>query len=308
MNRLKNFELDDVVVACVREVSAENVTNFGDVGLRWVNGALEVPPAFVPARNAGRYSRANVEGEVVVRRDLPKTFQTYTWEAPNYGDWSKGSTTHSRTQEVYQRDFIPPKEVTLSISILRETGGKYAVKFAVDQVLKRGMPEFEAELLYNLNILQENVGAVDLFTSEATLEEFLATVRVDWEILPPGHLDEVVRHILAARRTVSEQDRRQIMSRLQVFERLRPQAYIAGTSGFSRYFGAQYGEDFVVFENVTYGNALYVMYENWADLSRRSRIDLLRGPREGFERILHKEGWDDRLASLLAEYRRGRAR
>jgi len=93
-----------------------------------------------------------------------------------------------------------------------------------------------------------------------------------------------------------------------VLQRLNPQNYIAGTSEFLRYFGAKFGDEFVVFENLNYGNAMYVMYEQWEALSRRSRVDLLKGPRNGFERIPHKDGWEKRLESLLRLYREAKRR
>jgi hypothetical protein len=74
---------------------------------------------------------------------------------------------------------------------------------------------------------------------------------------------------------------------------------LAGSSGFLRYFGAQFRGDLVVFENIVYGNALYVMYGQWKDLSKRSRIDLLKGPRDGFDRIEHRKGWEKQLRALL---------
>ena len=70
-----------------------------------------------------------------------------------------------------------------------------------------------------------------------------------------------------------------------------------------RYFGAICEDDFIVFENTRYGNAIYVMYEAWPELSKRSRIDLLKGPRDDFERIEHNRGWEDRVAFLLREHR-----
>jgi hypothetical protein len=94
-----------------------------------------------------------------------------------------------------------------------------------------------------------------------------------------------------------------ILSRLRTFEKLKPTHFISGTSGFARYFGAKYGDDFVVFENIRYGNAIYVMFEDWQTLSRKSRIDLLKGDREGFERIEHRENWEDKLEAMLEHYR-----
>jgi hypothetical protein len=305
LDRINTFELDDIVVACAKRLTAADLSKYAHLGLAINDGRLSLPSPFIPDPRAGRYSSANVEGREIVRRDLPMVKKSFSWETPNWGDWSKGSHTHVQTREVYERDFIPPKEVELSVTLLDSPSeDKFFLKFAVEQVLRKNTPDFEAELLYNLNILQENVGAVDVFESAASLEDYLATVRVDWEILPPGSVDEVVRRMLEGKRSVTEEQRKTMEARLRVMAGLKPAAYIAGTNGFLRYFGAKFEEDFVAFENVAYGNALYVMYEQWEELSKRSRIDLLKGSREGFERIEHREGWEERLKALLRERRK----
>jgi len=71
-----------------------------------------------------------------------------------------------------------------------------------------------------------------------------------------------------------------------------------------RYFGAKFGDDLVAFENVRYGNAIYVMSESWPELSKRSRIDLLGAGLDDVRRIVHKKGWDDQLSTLVKDYRR----
>jgi hypothetical protein len=63
----------------------------------------------------------------------------------------------------------------------------------------------------------------------------------------------------------------------------------------------------VVFENLDYGNALYVMFGRWAELSKRTRLDLLQGGEDGYERILHRRGWQHRLVALVTGRRRGQA-
>ncbi len=93
-----------------------------------------------------------------------------------------------------------------------------------------------------------------------------ATVRVDWEILPLGTVDDVVKRILLGKRRVTADQRKTMEERLKVMARYKPAAYIAGTSGFLRYFGAKFEDDFVAFENLAYGNALYVMFEGWETL------------------------------------------
>ncbi|HQR40130.1 MAG TPA: hypothetical protein PLF26_17235 [Blastocatellia bacterium] len=212
------------------------------------------------------------------------------------------------TRDVYQRDFYPPKEVELSVTLLQEKPDGFVVKFAIEQVLNRRTERFEQELFYNLNLLQESVGAADVFTSAATLAEYAHTVRVDWEILPIGTVDDVVRRMLRGKRPVTPEQEGTIRERITVMGRLNPEEYVVGTDGFVRYFGAKFGDDFVVFENIRYGNALYVMYENWRDLSQRTRVDLLNGPRQSFDRIEHRAGWADALGKLVNGYREEKRR
>jgi hypothetical protein len=307
LSKMHSFELDDIVVACVKRLKQDELPRYASLGIKLVSGSLTLPQPFVPKSSAGSYSKANVEGKDIPLKHLPKVTRTDTWETPNWGDWSKGSHTHSTTRLVYQRDFLPPKEVELSVDLLETlSDNEYVLKFAVDQVLSKRSSTFETDLLYNLNILQENVGAADVFPSAATLAEYMATVRVDWEILPPGTVDEVVKRILLGKRRISDHQRKTMEERLKVMARYKPVAYIAGTSGFLRYFGAKFEDDFVAFENLTYGNALYVMFERWETLSRRSRVDLLKGPRDGFERIEHRDGWVQQLSALLKRHRKNK--
>lgn len=91
--------------------------------------------------------------------------------------------------------------------------------------------------------------------------------------------------------------------RISVMHRLKPEAYITGTDGFLRYFGAKFGDDFVVFENARYGNALYIMYDGWEALSQKSRIELLAGDRDSYDRIEHRKGWIDQLRGRVQAYR-----
>lgn len=72
------------------------------------------------------------------------------------------------------------------------------------------------------------------------------------------------------------------------------------------YVGAMFADDLVVFENVRYGNALYVLYGNWDTTSRRSRIDLLKTRDGKFDRIVHSHGWQSQLFKLIEREKRSR--
>jgi hypothetical protein len=295
---------DDIVVACVKLIRLSDVDKYTQLGLTLRDGKLNVPAPFVPRPQAGRYSHANIAGHEKKRHDLPMVPKDFSFDRPNWGDPSRGSHGVVQTRQVYQVDFYPPKEITLSIALLESRSEGFVVKFEVDQVLRRHNDGFERDLLYNLNLLQENVGAVNVFPSVATLAEYATTVHIDWQILPPGTVDEVLQGMLRGQRRTLTPDEEGIMrQRIALLLKLQPMDFIAGSDEFLRYFGARFGEDFVVFENLNYGNAIYLMRENWRDLSKKSRVELLAGDRNAFDRIEHREGWEERLETAITQYR-----
>jgi|ERR1019366_10265572 hypothetical protein len=95
LDRINAFELDDIVVACVKRLKADDLGRYAHLGLTIQAGQLVTLPATVPSPTAGRYSKANVEGREIIRKDLPMVTKSYSWESPNWGDWSNGSHTRA---------------------------------------------------------------------------------------------------------------------------------------------------------------------------------------------------------------------
>lgn len=304
LQRIKTFGQDDVVAATVKLVRTEDVGLYQHLNIQLKHGRMVLPEPALPDPNAGKYSDANVHGKEVVRKDLPKYKKEFGFWAPSWKSSSEHWVSHER--EVYHRDFYPPKEALLALSLLEERQDGYLVKFSIEQVINRRTKNFELELLYNLNLLQENVGAASVYESTATIEEFRASVQVDWQLLPPGSVDEVVEAMTRGKQPINEGVLSVMKERVGVISELQPEAYITGTDGFLRYFGAKFDDDFIVFENVKYGNAIYVLYEDWEELSKKSRFELLSGNPDGFDRIIHTDGWAEKLSSLLEKHRRNK--
>ena len=263
------------------------------------------PATLIPREDMGKYSHANINGKEVVRKDKPKIIKTFSWEAR---DWGRlGSHTCSYNREVYDRDFFGPKELEMRLELLGEESGpqpSFLFKFSVEQVLDPTVAGFKDDLLFNLNLLQENTGCADVFASVATREDYLKTVYVNWEFIPVGTADEQLNYLLGRTRARTLEEREKLITRYKVLCGLNPTEFIYGTSGFRRYFGAMFANDLVVFENLDYGNALYVLFGNWEALSRLSRLEIRNGNSADFVRIIHREGWEIRLAEVLAERRR----
>lgn len=260
-------------------------------------GGLVVPPA-----GGGKFSAENVEGKVVVRKDLGLERHSTSHDSPNWGDWSKGSHTVELPYEKYPREHVPPRLDAIRVQVAGAVGRNDTVLvFEVSEVLDRKARDFGTRLLFCLNLLQENVGACGVQKSGASTADYAATLRVSWDILPPGTCDETMARVFKGKRP-SREEKNTFRERYEYLRRLSPQNYVVGSSGFSRYFGALIRADLVVFENMSYGNAVYIMYGDWRTLSQRNRLELLSG-RFGndFDRVVHKKGWKRAVKALVAE-------
>lgn len=266
---------------------------FSHLGIGVINGELTLLPRVIPPTGMGRYSVKNQEGWVVIHRDLPMITETFYFEVPNYGDWSNGSHTISQDREVYQRDYIDPPNCEFLVELLRKNETEAVFKIIVDLPLDRDDESFEEQLLFALNLLQENTGGADILPIDAEADQLLSTLGLDWQIFPPGTADEVIRRVIAGMRRPNAEQQERVRERVAMFNRLQPKQFLQGQGGLNSYVGALFADDLVVFENVRYGNALYVLFADWKEVSKRSRIDLLRARDVKFERFVHSPGWEE---------------
>lgn len=311
--RVESLNEESFIVACAKRIpETDIVTNqYSHIGLAIINNELQFPSEQLLLPEVGRFSKINREGKSIIRKDLPKIKKEYSFEAPNFGDKSKGWHTVEMERQVYQREQFPPKNKQLTIHLLTEEQTEeraFILKFAITETIDKGNPlifqnSIHNDLFFNLNLLQESVGAADIFKSTATYQEFLESISVSWEFLPPGNREQVVNRILSNFRHPNEETRERVLHRYNLLTNLNPIGFIHGIGEFRRYFGAKFSDNLVVFENLEPGNAIYVMYENWASLSRLSRTELLENPHLGYTRITHLPGWESRLISLVERNR-----
>lgn len=302
---VNDIDADLVIVAATKKVLKSDVALglYDHLNVTIEGGALNCGPPTIPPATSGKWSTRNVEGWDRKRTDWPMVQKTYVWETPNFGDAATyGTHTHFWTRDVYQHQVFEPQSMAITAEVLQDAGGdQVLVKFSIDPMLSKTQPEFELMLLWTLNVLQENTGVTGVYASDADREEFLGTIQLDWEVFPPGTIEEVLARLQSKPARPSNQPDfdRHVGERVKLFNKLSPRAYLRGQGGFGSYFGAQFADDLVVFENLKYGNALYVLYENWNEASRRSRLDLLRDQDAKFDRVIHVPGWEDLIEDLL---------
>lgn len=313
--KISELSGDLVIVAATKAVSCADIAAglYAQIGLSLgTDGELKVSDQALPDPTSGRFARWNVEGRTIKRHDLPKIKKTYSWETPNFGDGATyGYHTSSRVREVYQVEEIEPRLLEIVCEVLKappEEGSEYVFKFQISQPVDKRMESFEREILFYINVLQEACGASDVFNSDTTREEFLGTISLDWEIFPPGTMDEIKARITSGTHALNSALLGEVSNRVKLFSKLKPIAYLRGTGGFGSYIGAQYADDLIVFENVRYGNALYVLYDDWRSISQRSRLELIKGTSKNYDRFPHIVGWEDRFMDHISRELKKRGR
>lgn len=193
---MTQIKSDLVIVAATKKIPIKAIAEgqYAHLGLRHDGSSFQITDAVLPAANVGKLAKRNRHGWEVKRTDLPKITKTFSWETPNFGDASTyGTHTHYQDREVYQVQVFEPRMFRIKVELLNSPGFDTAlVKFEVDQILDKTSSGFEDDLLFCLNLLQESTGVSGVYARDATREDFIVTVLLDWEVFPPGHADRLI--------------------------------------------------------------------------------------------------------------------
>ena len=303
LKKITQFKSDDIIVSCSRIIKKEDIKKgtLNNLGVKIEKGNLLLPQNIIPFAENGKYSNINVNGTEIKRKDLPMIQEGYDHEVPNYGDWSYGSHTVTWYKDVYQREYIAPLLIEIEMNLIDETELDYLIIFKLNFPINRRSEKFEPDLLFGINLMQENVGFIDVNESSITHQDYAKNIYVDWEILPVGKKNDIINKILSKYKKYKPDIKEKIDDRYEILNKQRPIAWVNGVSSFSRYFGAKFSDDLVVFENLEYGNAIYIMFNNWEELSKKSRVELLSGTKKDFIRIVHLKGWKEVLKNTIKE-------
>lgn len=305
--KLEFITENEVVFTAIRSFSKKEIeaNTLSKIGVKIDNDALIVTNELLPFSESGRYSRKNREGYHIVRKDLPKVYKTIDC-GTRYPFGNTSLTPYDLTYErlVYQKQFIEPKNWLISIELLDcvDKQGEiiYTLKVGVSNSFDKTKDGFDKNMLFAVNLLQENFGKIDVFSKNATKQDFMKTQNVAWEIFPAGERDEQLERILSGMSRLTIQDKENIKDKYDFLASMNPESIIVGSGGLARYFGAKFADNLVVFENLDYGNAVYVMYEDWELLSKMTRTDLLAMNDKKFDRIKHTENWKNNVLNLVS--------
>ena len=285
---------DDVILG-VRDIGrfVDRLTQIG------FTEQLEAGERVLPA-GVGPRTRYNAEGDYAVHRDQPMetAYRQTEWR------WTEFRGRYDRVERAdirdvpyqrYPRTFRPPPSVELSIAAA-ENGALLVVADPIAPDRR------DTQLLHVANVFLEIFGEVETLSDDLRSLVMPDARRLNWTVLPEGEhpwpamrarLKPIVDAAPAGNRPV-------LFHRLEALHSFGPSFTAVGHGGFQGYvvFGFSDKKVFIL-ESMYYGNATYVFGEDWAELSKLSKAQVLAGSLE-IARVVHRRGWDAAIARLLA--------
>lgn len=242
---------------------------------------------FVP-KIIGKITRINVEGEFILRKDLPKENRFIRYIEWKRYDWQKNEHTGIAPiyKKCYKRDFIKPYEHELIVHNNR----------FISHELQR---ENEKEIKHVINMFLEIFGEYEVITNDY---EKIITKRYNFEILPPGEYPfEKIIETLTNEKRKNCMPKEILLERFNFYKKYDVKQHIIGVHGYKGYFGLVMN-DKIIFDNNRYANAIYILNLKDMDFCKCTKKEILDNDNLCIDRIIHGKYWKKELYSKLLKY------
>lgn len=258
-------------------------------------------------RDIGPVSRFNADGRWLTHRDEPKEERyirtvRWRWKQWHGRDLEEMEDFKDIYRLCYPRSFIPPPSIELTYAQQGERA------FVVSPVLVNHDDQHE-RIRHTINLALELFGECELMKRDLSPFEGIRTHRVSWKILPKGAhpWPRLHAHLTDFLRRYSDNTKAVIYDRQKTILAHGPDEQFIGAGGFSDYIAYVFAaRGVVVLECIRKGNAIYVFGQNWEDFTKLTKAEVISaGVHEA--RIVHTEGWKERLARLLDAHAAARA-
>jgi len=264
-------------------------------------GIPEIGDTVLPSEDFGPVSRFNSSGGEIIHKDqkMETAYRQIEWHWQEWRgryDREEMSSIVDVPYKRYPRTFIPPPSEEFSIG--KTSAGNYAVLASPTEFTN----QTEKILVHKINLFLEIFGECEIFTE--SLDEMIPSPlrKLNWRVLPPGKrpwatLKQDINQVLSL---VTDGSRPVIEHRFEVVNSYGSEFIAYGQAGFRGYviFGFPH-KDLYVCESIYFGNATYVFDDDWEELSKKTKAEILN---ENLQkaRIIHREGWEKRIHDLLS--------
>lgn len=237
----------------------------------------------------GTTSKFNANGKEIPDKTKEKEIIYFEREWTRQ-EWAGKGETRNVTESVliprkrWQRIFITPPSSQITIS-KKENG---LVFITTDKIKFDDLNKVDA--LHKINLMLDINHSNCEILDENQIPIVKNLQQVNWKILPAGKMpwSELYKHLkpvldLQKKKTV----RPIIYARFKAIADLGSDFNVVGTNGYSGYviFGFK-KKNIYVFESAQYGNAMYVFENNWEEISKKTKAEILNAKLH-LERITH---------------------
>ena len=194
----------------------------------------------------------------------------------------------------YRRNHIegPCQEISLI-----EIGGK---NYAISDLLPN-TKEGKELIKHVVNLFLEIFGVCEILNKNKCPEVKTSSLRrANWQILPEGDIVwERVNHFIGDINNPNESIGKLQKFRFKTIIKYKPDAVYYGNGGFHGYLVFIFKKkNLVLMENMIYGNATYVFRDNWVELSKLSKAEIIKHNLQD-KRLVHRGYWPIQIMKLL---------
>lgn len=255
--------------------------------------------SLLPSAHFGKAAAVNAEGWIEVHRGQPMetAYRQVIWE------WKMKRgyyyETDSKLVDVpykrYPRTVHEP--FAMELTVVPRLDGRFVI------TLPPLVPSDENELMVRtaINLLIELFGECSILTGNLEQLVPVKVRRLNWLLLPPGRrpwsqLKEQVDEVL---RRKPDEAQKVISARLKFINDRNPEFVAVGVHGFAGYLLFGFPSKHInVLESTYFGNATYGLGDDWENLSKLSKAELLNQRLHTF-RVVHSARWEGEVSKWI---------
>jgi hypothetical protein len=262
---------------------------------------LVIGVSILPRASFGPICRFNAEGKYIKHKEMEMETASrvveWHWTEWHGQDRVEQTDFFDVPYKRYPRTFVPPygEEITA----LKTSDGSSAL---VSRPIKHSK-ENKDILKHTINLFLEIFGECQIFSQDLQDIIKMPIRRLNWRILPEGQMpwERLRQEIEPIVQQASKGTRPFIWHRLEKISQFKPDVGAIGEGGFDGYIIMGFTKkNIFVCESCLYGNATYVFAENWEELAKMTKAQILNNNLQE-DRIVHRaKEWDKRISKLFS--------
>lgn len=260
---------------------------------------VELGESILPSK-IGSVTRYNADGGHIVHRDKPKETY-YVMREWTYKKWIGGGDTEEVTDWVdvprkrYHRTLIEP--MGLEMVIMKDEDEDKLI--CLPSII---FNESNSKLIiHEINLMLEVFGECEIVDGDLNTILKPTLKRLNWEVLPKGRMPWSQRKARLEGFIGQARGKNSgvIRKRLETIYKHNPDFVAVGNGGFSGYLIVGFEKkSLYILESTQVNNATYILENNWEEISKLTKGEILNNKYHK-DRVIHSKQWFDDIEKVL---------